>query len=286
MFAESSGTLFDMSVAQEQAAAHGPNVVEVTDQTFGELVLQESMRRPVVVDFWAEWCQPCRMIGPVLERLAAEYQGAFLLAKLDVDANPQAASAFRIQSIPAVKAFRDGRLVDEFMGAIPETAIREFLRAQVPSTADVLAAEGENLLAAGRIAEAEVKFDEALVSEPGHRLASVGVAQVAAARGDVDTARRLLEPLRPDPAAERLLAALQIAEWGSGDGSGGRLAEAEAAAAQGRFADALEGLLSLVREGGEERDAAREAMVKIFSVLGDEDPLTGQYRPKLAAALF
>src|SRR5438552_11982510 len=111
-------------------------VIEATDANFQEVVLQESERRPVVVDFWAEWCSPCRMIGPVLERLAEEYQGKFLLAKLDVDANPEASLAFRVQSIPMVVAFRDGQVADEFIGAIPEQAIREFIQGAIPSEAD------------------------------------------------------------------------------------------------------------------------------------------------------
>src|SRR3989449_3273907 len=130
-------------------------VVEVTDDTFVQAVLEESHRRPVVVDFWAEWCAPCRTIGPVLERLAAERQGSFLLAKLDVDANPQAAQAFRIQSIPAVKAFRDGKLVDEFIGAIPETAIRQFIDFVLPSESDRLVEHAEALEQAGRAEDAE-----------------------------------------------------------------------------------------------------------------------------------
>src|SRR5947207_6529120 len=114
-------------------AATLPNVIEGTDQDSGPAVLEQSKRRRVVVDCWAEWCQPCRLIGPVLERLAQESGGEFLLAKLDVDANPEASAAFRIQSIPAVKAFRDGRQVNEFIGAIPEQAIRQWLKTVVPS---------------------------------------------------------------------------------------------------------------------------------------------------------
>src|SRR2546428_547858 len=119
------------------------SVSDVSDQTFQSEVVEESFRRPVVVDFWADWCQPCRMIGPVLERLAEEHGGQFVLAKLDVDSNPQVSYAFRIQSIPAVKAFRDGRLVSEFVGAIPEQAIRHWLQPLLPSEADRLSAEGE-----------------------------------------------------------------------------------------------------------------------------------------------
>ena len=136
------------------AVAAQRNVVEVTDQTFGELVLAESQRRPVVVDFWAAWCQPCRLIGPVLERLAGEYDGQFLLAKVDVDANPQISQSFAIQSIPAVKAFRNGRLANEFVGAIPEQSIRQFLRSVVPSEADLLVLQGEQAEQQGRTDEA------------------------------------------------------------------------------------------------------------------------------------
>jgi putative thioredoxin len=262
------------------------SVVEVTDQTFQSEVLEESFRRPVVVDFWADWCQPCRMIGPVLEHLAEEHGGQFVLAKLDVDSNPQVSYAFRIQSIPAVKAFRDGRLVSEFVGAIPEQAIRQWLQPLLPSEADRLSAEGERAEQEGKAEEAERLFRRALEAQPGHARASLGIGRLAAARGDVEEARKVLEPLRPDPEAERLLAAVSVSEWASPDGEG-PLAAAERAAAEGRLQEALEVFLAAVRNGAEEeKRAARESMVKVFAVLGEEDPLTQEYRRKLAAALF
>jgi putative thioredoxin len=262
-----------------------PDVIEVTDQTFGTAVLEESYRRPVVVDFWAEWCQPCRLIGPILERLAGEANGEFRLAKLDVDANPQIASAFRIQSIPAVKAFRDGRLVTEFIGAIPEQSIRQFLRSVLPTEADRLAAEGAEAERAGRTDEAERLYRQALEMQAGHPEASLGLGSLAVARGDLEQAKQFLEPLRPDAEAERLLAAMEVSEWGA-VASDGALALAERAAAAGQFAEALEAFLGEVRNGGEQRDEARQRMLKLFAVLGEDDPLTQEYRRKLSAALF
>lgn len=259
-------------------------MVEVTDQTFGTAVLEESYRRPVVVDFWAEWCQPCRLIGPVLERLAEEHKGQFLLTKLDVDSNPQVSAAFRIQSIPAVKAFRDGRLLTEFVGVIPEQSIRQFLRAVLPSEAEGVVDQAEEAERAGRLDEADKLFRQALEADPNLTRAALGVGRLAALRGDADEARRVLSPLRPDPEAERLLAAIEVSEWASPNGSG-PLAEAERAAGEGRFQEALEDFLQEIR-AGEQRDQAREAMLKLFVVLGDDDPLTVEYRRKLAAVLF
>lgn len=272
-----------------QATGGGPpgaDVVEVTDQTFVQDVIDESTRRTVVVDFWAEWCAPCRQIGPVLERLAEERDGQFRLAKLDVDANPQAAAAFRIQSIPAVKAFRDGRLVNEFIGAIPEAAIRQFLDAVVPSEQDRTVEQAEALEAAGRLEEAERLYRAAFDDDPKNVRAALGLARAAADRGDLEEARGLLAPLRPDPEAERILAAIEVSEWAARAPADGALGEATRAAAEGRFEEALGSLLGIVREGGEDRDAAREAIVKLFAVLGDADALTAEYRRKLAAALF
>jgi putative thioredoxin len=264
------------------------HVVEVTDANFGTAVLEESHRRPVVVDFWAAWCQPCRMIGPVLERLADDYQGRFLLAKLDVDANPQAAAAFRIQGIPAVMAFRDGRLANEFVGAIPEQAIRQFIQSVLPTEADGLVAQAEQAEQSGRTDEADRLFAQALELDPNHRQAALGRGRLAASHGDAEAARNFLAPLRPDPEAERLLAAIEVSQWAAPSANGaGPLADAERAAAEGRFRDALEVFLAAVRNGADEdRERAREAMLKVFSVLGDDDPLTAEYRRRLASALY
>jgi putative thioredoxin len=267
-------------------ATVSPNVIEVTDQTFATAVLEESKTRPVVVDFWAGWCQPCRLIGPVLERLADEAKGDFLLAKLDVDANPQASNAFRIQSIPAVKAFRDGRLVDEFIGAIPEQAIRQWLAGVVPSEADHLVIEGEEAEQQGRVGEAERLYRKALEREPGHVGALLGRGRLAASRGEVDEARELLLPLRPNPEAERLLTAMEVSEWAEPGGNGNEpVPWGQRAAAEGRYREALEAFLVEI-QSGEHRDEARDAMLKVFAVLGDDDPLTVEYRRKLAMALY
>ena len=272
-----------------ETAHAGPNVVDVTDATFQQTVVDESFRRPVVVDFWAAWCQPCRMIGPVLERLADEKQGEFLLAKLDTDANPQASAYFRIQSIPAVKAFVNGALANEFIGAIPERSIREFLDTVLPSESDRLAREGEEAERRGDLEAAERAYRKAVSGAPNHRLATLGLARLALGGDDVQAARDLLEPLRPDPEAERLLAAATVSEWAepSADGASGPLVEAERAAAAGRFQEALDVFLAAIRNGTEEdRSAAREAMLKVFAVLGEDHALTMEYRRKLAAALF
>jgi putative thioredoxin len=262
------------------------NVIDVTDQDFATAVLEESGKRPVVVDFWAAWCQPCRMIGPVLERLAEEHAGQFLLAKLDVDANPEAATAFRIQSIPAVKAFRDGGPVSEFIGAIPEQAIRQWIQTVLPSEADALADRAAQAERDRRIDEAERLYRQALTLQPAHREASLGLGEVLAMKGDIEGAREVLSAIRPDPEAERLLAAIEVSEWASPNGDS-PLSRAEGAAAQGRFQEALEVFLAAVQNGTEEeKQRARDAMLKVFSVLGEDDPLTSEYRRKLATALF
>jgi len=263
----------------------GPTVIEVTDATFMRDVVEESKRRPVVVDFWAAWCAPCRTLGPVLERVAEEHGGEFLLAKLDVDANPVVSGQFRIQSIPNVWAFAEGRPVDQFIGAYPEPAVREFIGRLIPTEADREAAEAEEAAAAGDVESAERRFREALEADPSNRGARLGLGRLLADRGVIEEARDVLQPLVPDPEADRLLAATRVSEWSElADGS--PLTAAKRMAADGRFQEALDALLGAVRFSPEDRDAARAAMLDLFSVLGDDHSLVREYRGRLASALF
>lgn len=251
---------------------------KVSDDTFEAEVLKSST--PVVVDLWAEWCAPCRQLGPVLESLAGEKDGAFLLAKIDVDSNPLTAQALNAMSIPAVKAFSGGELVDEFTGAMPEHVVRPWIEALLPSEADERVSEGRDLEAQADVEGAEAAFREALRLEPANREALVGLGRVLATKGADDEARQLLTSALPDPEAEELLAALRVREW-SGGQDAGELTAARQLASQGRWREALDGMLALVAQDQE----ARQAMLDVFAACGDED-LVREYRPKLAAALF
>jgi putative thioredoxin len=267
-------------MSAEELAAHDA-VIDVTDADFSSVVVEGSKERPVVVDFWAAWCQPCRVLGPVLERIAHEKAGSFVLAKLDVDANQHTASQFRVMSIPTVVAFSGGRPVDQFIGALPEPAVRDWIDRLLPSDADRTAALAEETERSGDLDAAERSYREALQADADNRAARLGLGRVLAGRGEINEARDLLKALSPDPEADRLLAALRVSEW-SELTPDSELNRAMIAAAEGRWQEALDGMLSQLATVPE----AREAMLDVFAVLGDDDPLTREYQRKLAAALF
>jgi putative thioredoxin len=281
------------------------HVIDVSTATFERDVLEASFEQPVVVDFWAPWCGPCRQISPVLERLAAEAGGAWRLAKINVDENQQLAVEFGVQGIPAVKGFRDGRIVAEFVGAQPEMSIRRFLDRLVPSEADLHAGEGRRLAEAGALAGAEAAYRRALSAQADHAGTLLGLGSLLLDAGRPDEARPLLEGLLPNTPEGRqaapLLARLRLA---GGEQSPdldearrtlasdprdpvANLALGQALAAQGDYAAALPHLLAVVERDKSFRDgAARQAMLSIFDVLGPEHPLTAEYRRKLASALY
>ncbi|HZU77530.1 MAG TPA: thioredoxin, partial [Dehalococcoidia bacterium] len=191
---------------------HSAYVYEVDERSFQSAVIERSRTVPVVVDFWAPWCGPCRMLGPVLERLAGEYSGRFELAKLNTDENPSISHTFGITGIPAVKAFKDGRVVNEFVGALPESRVRDFLQTLMPSEADLLAARGDELAEAGHMNAAEDAYREALAKQPVHAGATVGLARVLAGRDEAgkQEALRLLAGFPKDQRAQQLKAEIAL----------------------------------------------------------------------------
>jgi len=281
-------------------------VFDVADRNFQQQVIEQSRSRPVIVDFWAPWCGPCRMIGPVLERLAREAQGAWVLAKLNVDDNPQTAGRYGIQGIPAVKGFREGKVAAEFVGAQPEPAIRRFLDQLVPNEADTLVKTARNLEAGSKLAEAEALYRQALRSDGHHATALLGLGRVLFHQDRLEEALTTLQRVpfgRPERAeAESWIAKAsfrQEAELSGGEVEArrrlaanpndldARLTLATSLAARAHYREALEGLLEVVRrDRGAFRDRARKGMLNLFGILGDDHELTQEYRPQLASLLF
>ena len=275
------------------------DIVDVSEATFESQVVGRSRQTPVVVDFWAPWCGPCRTLGPMLERLASESQGGFRLAKVNVDDNQNLAVRFNVSGIPAVKGFRDGKVVAEFVGAQPETMVRKFLEKVMPAGAATGsgAAEAERLLAAHRWVDAEAAYLRTAPGTGQESMATIGLAKALLGQGKGAQAVRLLAgPLEgTDPAlVERLraLASLLVEaesdpEAASGDGMAEGYRAAGRLVARGDLTGAMDGLLALLRRDKRYRQgAARLSMLAILDLLGEEDPLTRTYRNMLASVLF
>jgi putative thioredoxin len=273
-----------------------PHVIDVDEASFQAQVIDRSRQVPVVVDVWAEWCGPCKTLGPVLEQAVAARNGEVLLAKIDADANPRIVQALGVQGIPAVKAFRDGQIVNEFTGAQPPAAVEAFLDSVVPPVEDREVARARTL-AVTDPAAARAIAEQVLNGAPTHRGAALLLAELVL-DDDPTRALELVTPHRPIDAAEAIAARAELALAGGdvdelrarvaanpSDGDA-TLQLARLEAGGGNYDRAVDLLLELVRGGGDLREPAREQLVGIFSALGNDHEVVRANRPRLAAALF
>jgi putative thioredoxin len=244
--------------------------VDVTDSDFQTAVIDRSHQVPVVVDFWAEWCGPCRQLGPVIEQAVAARDGRIELAKVDVDANPGISRAFGVQSIPAVKAFKDGQVASEFVGAQPPPLVERFLDSLLPSEADGLIAAGD-----------EASLRRAIELEPTRADAIVPLARLLHERGDLDEALELLARVPGSFAADGLAARIGIERAGAPE-----LGDAWTALDAGDRERALDLLLYALPEADGARDDIRRVVVGVLDELGVDSPLARESRRRLASALY
>jgi len=248
----------------------GMAVIDVSEQDFQQQVIEKSKEMPVVVDFWAEWCGPCRALGPVLEQAAGEREGKMVLAKLDTDANQRIAMDYGIQGIPAVKAFKDGKVVAEFVGAQPPARVAQFLDGLLPSEADALVAAGD-----------EDSLRRAIELEPARPDAKIRLAILLRKRGDIDEALEVLENAKGDFTAEGLAARMRLER----DAVAGT-ADAFAALDGGDPKKAVDLLIEAIPASDGHKDDLRQVVVGILDAFGVDHPFARDARRRLAGALY
>ncbi len=272
------------------------HIIEVSEADFEYQVIQYSQKIPVVVDFWAEWCIPCRTLGPLLELITREAQGSFRLAKANVDQNPKLASRFNIRSIPAVKAFRDGQIVSEFSGLQPEPRLREFIRAIAPSPGDLVLEKAQSLYRLENYQQAEQAFRSVLKGKPGSSVAQLGLAKSLLIQGIPSEAENILQSFPASqeyslakgliPLAEAMLR-VEMKDVFDENPMEAAYTRAINLARRGNVPAALDGMLDILREDKHfRRGEVHQVFLGLLELLGEHNSLTRQYRQELASVLF
>jgi putative thioredoxin len=280
--------------------------LDVNQADFDEQVVAASKKQPVVIDFWAPWCAPCKSLKPILEKLAAEYGGKFLLAKVNSDENPEISARYAVRGIPAVKAMVNGKIVDEFTGALPEGEVRKWLEKIIPSPAEELRGAAQQQANAGDLAGALKLLGDAAKLDPANEWVRVDAAEILLTVKEVDEARRLLNSLKsPDIVKDervlQLMAQVKFAQMGAGEEDEAALAARVAAngddlearlklatvlIAANRHAEGMDQLLEIVqRDRAFKDDIGRKTLLDVFALLGGSE-LLPVYRRKLASALY
>jgi len=268
----------------------------VTESDFEYEVIAYSNQAPVLVDFWAEWCHPCKSLTPILEKYAIEGQGSFRLAKVNVDDNPNLALRYGVRSIPNVKAFRDGQVVSEFLGLQPEPRVKEFLRNLTPSQIDLMLEKGQSLLETMDWVGAHRSFQEFLAKSPNQPAGLLGLLKSCLMQGKFSEARQILDgfPASPEYARVELIRPLFSVLWSISSNQPALDDPLEATydnalrlVLRGNLPAAMDGLIDILRQDKHfHNDDARKVLLGLFEVLGDNQPLTRQYRRELAMVLF
>ncbi len=268
--------------------------VDVTDENFEEMVMEESYKRPVVIDFWAQWCGPCRTLKPILEKLAKEY--GFLLAKINVDENPHIAQEYGVHGIPDVKIVIEGKVVDEFTGALPEPRLREVLSKHIKSELDKKLEEAKMQILAGNREEAEKIYKELIEEYPDNKKLALEVAQFFINENKLDEAEKLLNSIKEydkeyfvkAQAVKELINFKRVCEELKPESELDELyKKGSCEVIEGKYEEALKDFLEIVKKDKNYRDeAGRKSMIAIFNLLGEGNPLTKEYRKKLAMALY